>query len=264
MADDFDDLFARTSPSRSTAYPSFGTSPSASAATSPTLTSRTGPSAGAGAASFGAFGEDDFGVSSNPFADMQSSTIYHAHQQDEAAAAVSSPPRSIERTESQQGQPERPESVEIAANDNIQEDQQPASEIHQESDSPFIEDPGASTIVSTSSHVQAEPSDLFGSTDIEGLHGFADPFPTSPAKPALRVDDLEDDPGFRDPPDSSSSEAFSSRRTSVSASDSQPSSRNGYEGNDAASVRTVGLDSDVASLRSTNVSEDPYSHCHEH
>lgn len=254
MADDFDDLFTRTSPSRSTAYPSFNTSPSA---TSPTLTARTGGPSGsiAGAASFGAFGEDDFGVSSNPFADMQSSTIYSVHQQDEAAATAS-PPRSLERTESQEQpeQPERQDSSEVAAQNDSHDSQQLASEIHQESDSPFIEDPGVGTTASTIDRTPQEvPVDLYRSTDLDDMHGFADPFPASLPKPALRVDDLEDDHGFRDASEPAESDAFSSRRTSVSVSDSQPGSRNGYEGNDAASVRTVGLDSDVASLRSTNV-----------
>ena len=237
MSDDMSDLFgARTDPAGSTA------------STSPLRNNM----ASSSFAAFGGEDEDGFG-SVNPFADLQSSRVGAFEPSDDLAASSSvfDEPSSLRsRTSSNaterkddsgtgngwdgQGTREaRRGSEDVTEND--------AEEVDRVLVSPFVSNPGSSSGGEGGPYDQEQ--DPMARTAIADEHGFtSEPFRNDGAALSFSTQHLEDDDAAR---------GFADRvEDPQSQSELYSEQSNPYSGNDAASIRTVGLESDAASLRS--------------
>lgn len=238
MSDDMSDLFgARTDPAGSTA------------STSPLRNNM----ASSSFAAFGGEDEDGFG-SVNPFADLQSSRVGAFEPSDDLAASSSvfDEPSSLRsRTSSNaterkddsgtgngwdgQGTREaRRGSEDVTEND--------AEEVDRVLVSPFVSAPGSSQGGEGGPYDQ-EQDPMASTAAAYSVHDEAiDPYQAESVAPSFDITHLEDGDAAR---------GFADTRDVQQDSEPYQEEENAYTGgNDAASIRTVGLESDAASLKS--------------
>ena len=234
MSDDMSDLFGASS------------SAASGSSTSP-------PRSNMPASSFAAFGEEDDGFGSlNPFADLQSSRIgaFEASEDISAAASTSSvfddtaarSRTSSNATERNGWETTQPRETHTASSSEEAATDRDAEEVDRVLVSPFVSAPGSSQGGEGGPYDQ-EQDPMASTAAAYSVHDEAiDPYQAESVAPSFDITHLEDGDAAR---------GFADTRDVQQDSEPYQEEENAYTGgNDAASIRTVGLESDAASLKS--------------